>query len=132
MDLIRRRLMLGAGGALGGAALAAPAALATTRGEVALLATYVAGTAYHQAQEAAATLHARDRVVLRREPGNDYDPRAIEVRTRSGAKLGYLPRVDNHAPASLTDAGFEVTARIRDVAPDRRQPDIRLEVSLTV
>jgi len=123
--------MLGAGGALGGAALAAPAAVAATRGEVALLATYVAGAAYHQAQEAAATLNAGDRLVLRREPGNDYDPRAIEVRTRSGAKLGYVPRVDNHALASLIDAGFEVTARIRRITPDRRQPDIRLEVLLT-
>lgn len=124
--------MLGAGGALGSAALAAPAALAAGRSEVALLATYVAGTAYHQAHEASATLRAGDRLVLQREPRNDYDPRAIEVRTRSGAMLGYLPRVQNPALASLMDAGFEVTARIRRITPDRRQPDIRLDVALTV
>ena len=129
--------MLGAGGALGGAALAAPAAAALAAPaavprEVALLAAYVAGTAYHEAGQAAAMLHPGDRLMLRREPRNDYDARAIEVRTRAGAKLGYLPRIDNHALASLMDAGFELTARIRAIAPDPRQPDIRLEVTLTV
>ena len=70
--------------------------------------------------------------MLQREPRNDYDQRAIAVCTRAGAKLGYLPRVDNHALSNLMDAQFEVTARIRSVAPDPRQPDILLEVFLAV
>ena len=131
MDQIRRKILLGAGGALGGAALAAPGALAAPRDEVSLLSTYIAGTAYHRSDEAAA-LRSGDPVTLRREPRNDYDPRAIAVCTRSGSKLGYLPRVDNHALASLMDRGFEVTARVHQVVPDRRQPDIRLKVFLAV
>jgi len=132
MDQIRRNILLGASGALGGAALAAPGALAAPRDEVTLLSSYIAGTAYHRAGEAAAALRPGDRVTLRREPGNDYDPRAIAVCTPSGSKLGYLPRVDNHALASLMDRGFEVTARVHEVVPDRRQPDIRLKVFLAV
>ena len=45
MDPIRRNLLLGTGGALAGAAVAAPAALAGANGEVTLLSTYDAGTA---------------------------------------------------------------------------------------
>ena len=131
MDQIRRNILLGAGGALGGAALAAPGALAAARNEVLLLSTYVAGTAYHQTSEASA-LRPGGSVTLRREPRNDYDPRAIAVHARSGAKLGYLPRVDNPALANLMDKGFQVTARIQQVVPDRRRSDIRLEIFLTV
>ena len=131
MHQIRRNVLLGAGGALAGAALVAPAALAGAKDEVALLTTYVAGTAYHAA-EAAAALRPGAPLELKREHANDYDPRAIAVRTRSGAKLGYLPRVDNHALARLMDTGFELAARVREVRPDARQPDIRLDVFLAV
>ena len=86
MDQIRRDLLLGAGGALGGAVLAAPAALAPGRNEVAPAVTYIAGTAYYRALEVASTLHPGDRVTLWREHRSDYDPRAIGVSTRSGAK----------------------------------------------
>jgi hypothetical protein len=99
---------------------------------VALLSSYVAGTAYHEAHEATADLCTGDLLALRRDRSNDYDPRAIEVRTRSNHKLGYLPRIDNQALASLMDAGFWVSARVREVVPDRRQPDIRLEIFLSV
>jgi HIRAN domain len=132
MDQIRRNLLLGAGGALAGAVVAAPVALAGANGEVALLSTYVAGTAYHAAPAAAPALRPGAPLALQREHGNDYDPRAIVVRTWSGAKLGYVPRVDNHALARLMDAGFAVTARVREVRPDARQPDIRLDVFLAV
>lgn len=131
MDPIRRNLLLGASATLGGAALAAPAA-AVTKDEVALLSSYVTGTAYHDAGETAAGLRSGDLLTLRRDRCNDYDPRAIEVRTRSDRKLGYLPRIDNHALASLMDAGFPVSARVREVVADRRQPEIRLEICLSI
>jgi HIRAN domain len=132
MNQMRRNLLLGAGGALGGAALAAPGALAASRDRVELLTTYVTGTAYHEAGEAASALRPGDLVELRREPSNDYDPRSIAVRTPSGAKLGDLPRAGSEALASLMDAGFAAMARIREVLPDARQPEIRLAVLLTV
>jgi hypothetical protein len=131
MDPTRRNILLGTGGALGAVALAAPAAAGVAQASVALLSTYVAGTAYHDAG-AAATLRPGDPLMLRREPRNDYDRRAIEVRTRSGLKLGYVPRTDNHALANLMDAGFDVSARVQKILPDRRQPEIRLDVFISV
>jgi hypothetical protein len=67
---------------------------------------------------------------LRRERDNDYDRRAIAVLTTAGDKLGYLPRIDNGALATLIDSGFAVTACVIDILPDPRQPDIRLDVVL--
>jgi hypothetical protein len=131
MDQIRRNFLLGASASLSGAALAAPAAAVSTD-EVALLSTYVTGTAYHHAVGAAAGLRAGDPLVLRRDRSNDYDPRAIEVRTRAGWKLGYLPRIHNDSLASLMDAGFPVSGRVSEVVPDCRQPDIRLGVFLSI
>jgi hypothetical protein len=132
MDATRRKILLGTGGALAAVALAARAAAGAARASVPLLSIYVAGTAYHAAGEAASTLRPGDSLALQREQQNDYDPRAIAVRTRSGAKLGYVPRTDNHALANLMDAGFNVTARVQKILPDRRQPDIRLDVFMTL
>jgi hypothetical protein len=133
MDRTRRSVLLGAGGALGGAAaLATPAPLGAAQDETRLLSTYVAGTAYFEGREVAPLLRPGDVLALHREPRNDYDPRAVAVRTRSGAKLGYVPRVHNHALANLMDAGVEVTGRVREVVPDGRQPDVHLDVFLTV
>lgn len=132
MDAARRHILRGPGGALGAVALAAPAAAGVAQASVTLLSTYVAGTAYHKAGEAAATLRPGDVLALQRERRNDYDPRAIAVRTRSGVKLGYVPRTDNHALANLMDAGFDVSARVQRILPDRRQPDIRLDVFMTI
>lgn len=137
MDPIRRNILLGASGMVGSAALGAPFARATTgaaagaTNPVRLLSTYVAGTAYHDSGDAVAALGAGRPVTLWREADNDYDSRAIAVRTDSGTKLGYVPRADNAALASLMDAGFQVTARVHEVLPDGRQPDIRLDVYLT-
>lgn len=131
----RRALVLGAGGALGGAMLA-PALAAARRpaavGEVTLLSTYVAGAAYHKAGERAPHLRPGDPLELRRAPENRYDPRAVEVRTVDGAMLGYVPRIDNQAVANLMDAGFRPSARVRAVVPDARRPEIRLDVSLAL
>jgi hypothetical protein len=133
MSHIRRDFIVGMGGALGGMALAAPAVpAADAPGKVALLATYVAGTPYHEAPASLRGLRPGDRVDLRREPDNRYDPRAVEVRTASGAMLGYVPRTDNQALCNLMDAGFRLEARVRSLSPDRRQPEIGVDVLLVV
>ena len=132
MDPVRRNILLGTGGALAAVALARPAALAAPKAEVMLLSTYVAGTAYHDAAVAASTLRPGEPVTLQREQRNDYDRRSIAVRTRAGVKLGYVPRADNQALANLMDAGFDLTARLHEILPDRRQPDIRLDVLILI
>ena len=84
--------------------------------EVELLICPVAGLAYYDYVRVAASVAAGDGLVLRREPANPHDSRAIEVLTEHGTKLGYVPRVDNAALASLLDAGYALRAEI--VVPD--------------
>lgn len=132
-DRLRRTLILGGGGTLGGAVLApAVAAAGTASRAVPLLSTYVAGTGYHDAPRCAPRLRNGDEVVLRRRPGNSYDARTVEVRTTDGALLGYIPRVENQALSNLMDAGFPATARVRSVMPDTARPEIRLDVSVAM
>lgn len=60
------------------------------------LLTRVAGFNHHDgAPEALGRMRAGERLVLRPDPRNAYDPNAIEVRTTAGLLLGYIPKVDN-------------------------------------
>jgi hypothetical protein len=131
-DFLLRMGGLGMGGAFGGMALAPAVPAADAPATVGLLATYVAGTAYHQASAAMPGLRPGDRVDLRREPENRYDPRAVQMRTTSGAMLGYVPRTDNQALCNLMDAGFRLEGRVSSLSPDRRQPEIRVDVLLVL
>ena len=133
MTQMRRDFLVGTGAAFGGMALAAPAVVAADApAEVGLVATYVAGTPYREASAALRRLRPGDRVDLRREPDNRYDPRAVQARTVGGAMLGYVPRTDNQALCNLMDAGFRLEARVSSLSPDRRQPEIRLDVLLVL
>jgi hypothetical protein len=105
---VSRRALFGLGLALPGggrAARADRAAPVTLLGGV-----FVAGDAYYDFHRAKPGLRTGDALVLRREPGNRHDARAIEVLTRDGAKLGYVPRRCNEAVARLMDAGVAMTA----------------------
>lgn len=114
---VNRRLVLAGFGA---AAMPAPlpampaiASRATT-----LLSRPIAGLAYYEYPRLAAQLVAGTPVVLQREPANPNDAKAIAVLTNRGAKLGYVPRVDNEPITSLMDAGYKLRAEI--VKSDRR------------
>ncbi len=50
-------------------------------------------------------LKVGDRVILLREPKNEYDEYAILVKDERKHKLGYIPRMRNHVFARLMDAG---------------------------
>lgn len=56
-------------------------------------------------------LRIGDPLRLRRQPDNPHDARAVEVSWR-GHKLGYLPRLDNAAAASLIDRAHALHAEI--------------------
>jgi len=124
--LNRRRLLswlgLGSAAAIGGAR---PAAASPRRAPVRVLFTRVNGEAYYDAARALPLLAMGETVLLRREPDNPYDRRAIEVFAR-GLKLGYVARIDNSAVARMMDAGERFEARIARL--DRATRDIRLEV----
>ena len=46
-----------------------------------------------------------DRLILLREPQNEYDDLAILVNNEKGHKLGYIPRKNNQIIARLMDVG---------------------------
>lgn len=46
-----------------------------------------------------------DRITFLREPGNEYDERAIMAMDGSGRKLGYIPRHENLIMSALMDHG---------------------------
>ena len=74
--------------------------------------TTVAGTAYYDAARALPMLDEGATLILRREPTNRYDARAIEVLTADGTKLGYVWRTENEALAAMMDAGVRLSGRV--------------------
>ena len=59
-------------------------------------------------------ISAGDALVLKREPGNRFDPLAIRVETVEGVNIGYVPREKNRIFARLMDAGKLIVAKVRD------------------
>lgn len=92
----------------------------------------VAGFQYHQGESAWAELREGLALDLVREPGNVHDDKAVRVEW-AGRKLGYLPRIENHAVAQLMDRGERLAARIA-VLKESRDPweRIELEVALLI
>jgi hypothetical protein len=65
----------------------------------------------------AAALRVGDRLLLRREPGNPFDPNAIEIVTEGGVKLGYVPRIAARDLAPRLDGGEGIAAEITSFLP---------------
>jgi hypothetical protein len=104
-------------------------ALPKTRREIELLRAFVAGTAYYDAERALPGLREGERLVLRRQPDNPHDAKAIEVFTQSGLKLGYVPRLDNSALTALADDGRKLAARVTAVRANHYR-DIGIAIAL--
>ncbi len=91
----------------------------------------VAGSHYYDCRTVLAHLHPGHRLSLRRQSDNPYDAHAIEVFWRKH-KLGYLPRLDNAATASLADHGHTLHARILATeAPEDAWEPVQLRVWVT-
>jgi HIRAN domain-containing protein len=86
-------------------------------------------TAYYDAEHAHAALTQSEDLILRRQPDNRFDGKAIEVFARNGSKLGYVPRSDNSALSALMDDGRRLRARITALHPSRFR-DIGMAVAL--
>ena len=81
--------------------------------DIFLFDTHVAGTSFIKGiEELAGHLDVDDELDFFREPDNPHDERAIVVRTRSGAKIGYIPRDDNVIFSRLMDAGKLLFGRV--------------------
>jgi hypothetical protein len=85
---------------------------------VSLFKCHVAGFPYYQGPLIYSDLKLGQSLKLKREPQNPHDRKAIEVITRGGQKLGYVPRSHNPLPAGLMDNGHELTASLVSVSPD--------------
>ena len=59
------------------------------------------------------SLSLDDLLLLRREPDNRHDERAILILDETGRKLGYVPRAKNEVLSRLMDAGKPMFGRLR-------------------
>jgi len=88
----------------------------------------IAGSHHCECHKVLAHLRVGDALRLRRQSDNPHDERAIEVFWRNH-KLGYLPRLDNAAAASLADRAHALHAEILGVDdPDEEWEPVRLRV----
>lgn len=78
----------------------------------------LAGFQYHRGERLWPQLRPGQSLALIREPENPYDGRAVRI-DWNGAKLGYLPRLDNAAVSQLLDRGQPLEARIAGLAESR-------------
>ena len=83
--------------------------------DILVLESYIAGTMHVEGiDEIVKTLKIGEELDLFREPDNDYDDKAILVKTKAGVKLGYIKRMQNEVMARLMDAGKSFWACISD------------------
>ena len=64
-----------------------------------------------------------DRLLLIREPQNEYDEWAILVMTQKHQKLGYIPRRENRILARLMDAGKSIFAEVSEISMESERWD---------
>lgn len=92
----------------------------------------IAGSHYYDCAEVLSNLRPGDVLQFRRQPGNPHDERAIEIVWRD-RKLGYLPRMDNAAAASLLDRTHDLRGEILAIDnPDEEWEPISLRVWIHV
>lgn len=92
----------------------------------------IAGSHYYGCHAVLGHLRTGDLLQLRRQPDNPHDPRAIEV-LWCEHKLGYLPRLDNAAAASLIDRSHALRAQIIGVEdPKNEWEPVRLRAWIHV
>lgn len=74
----------------------------------------VKGFAYVPQRDAlAALLRNGEPLLLRREPDNPYDCKAVKLLRVDGSPIGYLPRRYNAIPAALLEQGQQLSGRLR-------------------
>jgi hypothetical protein len=88
----------------------------------------VAGFQYHQGETLWPEIQEGCVLTLTREPDNRHDQRAIRIEWQ-GKKLGYVPRIDNAALASLMDRDHMLVARV-NAKRESLDPWQRLELDV--
>ena len=80
--------------------------------EVDLLNCNIAGTTFLNLKDIEPNLKKNQLLVLKREPKNKYDDKAILILTEDGQKLGYVPQEKNEILSKLMDAGKLLFGRL--------------------
>ena len=80
--------------------------------EVELLNCNIAGTTFLNLKDIEPKLKKNQLLVLKREPKNKYDDKAILIITEDGQKLGYVPQEKNEILSRLMDAGKLLFGRL--------------------
>ena len=80
--------------------------------EVELLNCNIAGTTFLDLEDIEPKLKKHQLLVLKREPKNEYDDKAILILTEDGQKLGYVPQERNEILSRLMDAGKLLFGRL--------------------
>ena len=80
--------------------------------EVELLNCNIAGTTFLDLDEIEPELREHQLLMLKREPKNKNDDKAILILTEDGQKLGYVPKKKNEVLANLMDAGKLLFGRL--------------------
>ena len=84
-----------------------------------IIRTEIAGTQFIDGFERLTEgLEVGDVLDLRRMPLNEHDHAAVAV-YRGGERIGYIPRVDNRAIASLMDSGHRIVAEAESIKHGR-------------
>ena len=80
--------------------------------EVELLNCHVAGTTFLDLDDIESKITKNQLLMLKREPKNKNDDKAILILTEDGQKLGYVPREKNEVLSNLMDAGKLLFGRL--------------------
>ena len=80
--------------------------------EVELLNCNIAGTTFLDLDEIEPELRKHQLLMLKREPKNKNDDKAILILTEDGQKLGYVPKEKNEVLSNLMDAGKLLFGRL--------------------
>lgn len=99
--------------------------------EIFLFDTNIAGTYYIEGMdELEKHLNEGDKLDFFREPDNEYDDKAIVIKTLDGVKIGYVPRRDNVIFSRLMDAGKLLFGRISSKDSSGHSVKINIKVYL--
>ena len=82
--------------------------------EVELLSCHIAGTTFLDLDYIEPKLIKSQLLILKREPKNKNDDKAILILTEEGVKLGYVPKEKNEVLSNLMDAGKLLFGRLND------------------
>ena len=82
--------------------------------EVELLNCNIAGTTFLDLDEIEPELRKHQLLMLKREPKNKIDDKAILILTEDGQKLGYVPKKKNEVVSNLMDAGKLLFGRLNE------------------